>query len=103
LWFLGTLVPVIGLVQVGAHVQADRYAYVPLVGLFLAASWSAVALARLWGRPGLAACCAVLLLAYLMVTSWTQAHYWRDSVVLWEHTLRAAGDSSIAHNNLGLA
>lgn len=86
-WFLGTLVPVIGVVQVGGQAMADRYAYLPHVGLFIAVFWTAADVVRRWpgARPwmvgvataGAAACVAL---------AWQQAGYWRSSVVLYEHT-----------------
>jgi tetratricopeptide (TPR) repeat protein len=92
LWFLGTLVPTIGLVQVGHQALADRYAYVPAIGLFLAVSWAGSELVEHFRilRPASArALLAVAAagIATLAVTSWHQVGYWRDSVSLFEHTL----------------
>jgi tetratricopeptide (TPR) repeat protein len=92
LWFLGTLVPTIGLVQVGHQALADRYAYVPAIGLFLAVSWAGSELIERLriSRPASArALLAVVAagIAALAVTSWHQVGYWRDSVSLFEHTL----------------
>jgi tetratricopeptide (TPR) repeat protein len=91
-WFLGTLVPTIGLVQVGNQALADRYTYVPAIGLFLAASWAGsewIAHLRV-SRPAssrafLAAVGAAIVA--LALASWHQVAYWRDSVSLFEHTL----------------
>lgn len=99
-WYLGTLVPVIGIVQVGAQGHADRYGYVPLIGLFMAAAWSLAGLARRWQRQRTAALLAGLVLACFMTTSWGEAHYWQNSVALWQQTLRVTGGSDVACNNL---
>ena len=86
LWFLGTLVPMIGLVQIGDQGIADRYTYIPLIGIFLAAVWWAAGLERLAPtlRRPIAASCALLLLP-LMGLSFRQVGYWRNSVALFSH------------------
>jgi protein O-mannosyl-transferase len=102
LWFLVTLLPVIGLVQVGSQARADRYTYIPLVGIFLLVVWGLADLARAWrlGRPG--ACLACLGLVYYGLTAWTQVNHWRNSGLLWEHSLRVTGANAFACNNLGI-
>jgi tetratricopeptide (TPR) repeat protein len=91
-WFLGVLVPTIGLVQVGNQALADRYAYVSSIGLFLAVTWAGsewIARFRI-SRPGATRALLVSLgagIAALAVASWHQVGYWRDSVSLFEHTL----------------
>jgi tetratricopeptide (TPR) repeat protein len=98
LWFLGTLVPVIGLVQVGRQALADRYTYLPSIGLAVLAVWGIAALAERWpalkaGRLGWG-----VLLGLLGLLSWAQTHYWHDPVLLWEHTLEVTGpDNPYAH------
>jgi tetratricopeptide (TPR) repeat protein len=102
LWYLGTLVPVIGLVQVGSQAMADRYTYVPLTGLFLAGAWAWASAYR--GRPArrpLLAGGALLALALLSWLSFRQAGFWRDSGTLFTHTLDCDPKSFVAHNNLG--
>jgi tetratricopeptide (TPR) repeat protein len=101
LWYLGTLVPVIGLVQAGVQAYADRYTYFPQVGLLLAACWGAADLAGARPRPALAAGAAVALA--LAVLAWNQAGVWHDSITLWEHALRLTGSNPVAQNNLGSA
>lgn len=103
LWYLGTLVPVIGLIQVGKQSMADRYTYIPLIGLFLAAVWIAADLAagRRHGRVALAGLSSVVLLACMTATRAQVAH-WRSSETLFEHTLRVTRDNAIAHTNLGV-
>jgi tetratricopeptide (TPR) repeat protein len=103
LWYLGTLVPVIGLVQVGGQARADRYTYLPLVGVFVALVWGVADLAGRLGRARALAGLAAAVLAYFMLLSWTQVHYWHDSVTLWEHSLGVTGSNIVAHQSLGLA
>ena len=102
-WYLGTLVPVIGLVQVGYQSHADRYTYVPLIGIFVAVVWSvaeAVA-ARPRARTVAAALTAVALVA-LSVRSWDQVGYWRDSETLYERSLEVAPNSPNIRWNLAM-
>ena len=103
-WYVGTLVPVIGLVQVGGQSLADRYTYLPLIGIFLLATWGIADLAERWSlsRAAAAGAAAVVVCACLCL-SWVQIGYWRDSITLWEHDLRAAEPSALAHGNLGVA
>lgn len=104
LWYLGTLVPVIGLVQVGAQSHADRYSYVPLVGIFVAVVWSAgdLVAARAWLRP-VAAAAMVGVLGTLALLSARQVAVWKDSVTLYRHALEVTEGNPIMHNNLGIA
>ena len=87
LWYLGTLVPVIGIVQVGAQAMADRYAYVPLIGLFLIVAWGVPELLSRWRyrNTGLAAASALLII--LTLITWKQVHYWKNCITLFEHAL----------------
>jgi Flp pilus assembly protein TadD len=103
-WYLGTLVPVIGILQVGMQAMADRYTYIPLIGLFIMAAWGAPELLKKW-RPGKAAlaAAAMLIVAGLAAFTWTQAGHWRDSVRLFSHALAVTKDNHLAHNNLGVA
>ena len=106
LWFLGMLVPVIGLVQVGWQSMADRYSYLPIVGLFVMLAWAGGELcARSDGRPSLRvalAVAALLAVAGCAIGTRRQVGYWRDSITLFEHALTIAPDSSTVHNNLGI-
>jgi tetratricopeptide (TPR) repeat protein len=104
LWYVGTLIPVIGLVQVGAQAMADRYTYVPLIGLFLLVSWGVPELVRSWRyrRTALALAAGFLLLA-LMPCTWLQVQNWRSSTALFEHALQATANNALAHHNLGVA
>jgi tetratricopeptide (TPR) repeat protein len=99
LWFLGTLVPVIGLVQVGAQAYADRYTYFPQIGLLLAVCWGAADLARGRERVALAAAGAAALV--LALATQAQMAYWKNSEVLWRHSLQVTFSNSTAEMNLG--
>jgi protein O-mannosyl-transferase len=103
-WFLGTLVPVIGLVQVGVQSMADRYAYLPYIGLFIAIVWGVAEIARTKNIPApwLAAPSVVILLALGLLTR-HQVTYWHDSETLWEHTLSITHDNYMAHDALAHA
>jgi Flp pilus assembly protein TadD len=100
-WYLGTLVPVIGLVQVGMQAMADRYTYIPLIGLSLMIAWGLADLAA-W-RPekrAALAWAAGLWLVCLTVLARVQVGYWADSITLWEQVLRVCPESYVAHFNL---
>jgi tetratricopeptide (TPR) repeat protein len=102
LWFLGTLVPVIGLVQVGMQSMADRYTYVPLIGLFVVVAWGAAELVGLERRRDLAfAAVASAATLACAVLARRQVETWKDSVTLWRHAIDVAPDNAAAHNNLG--
>jgi tetratricopeptide (TPR) repeat protein len=103
LWFLGVLVPVIGLVQVGVQARADRYTYLPLVGLLLAAAWGACPLPARGGLRRAVPALAALWLVALALVAGRQAGYWRDEVALYERSLAVAGESHLIRNNLGRA
>jgi tetratricopeptide (TPR) repeat protein len=103
LWYLGTLVPVIGLVQVGNQGMADRYTYFPQVGILLAVCWGAANLIATLGRRGQHTAVAVAYgaAATLAVLTWKQAEMWHDSVHLWEHAIAATGGSEPDFLNYG--
>lgn len=103
-WFLGTLVPVIGVIQVGAQPYADRYMYVPAIGLFVMAAWGAKDLAAArpeWSRAWPAVGTALVLAA--AVLTYRQVSYWRDSITLWTRTVAVTRDNYRAYTNLGFA
>jgi hypothetical protein len=104
LWFLGMLTPVIGLIQVGPQARADRYTYLPQIGLYLALTWAVAELCAGWRhrRPVLGGIAAIVI-ASLSVASFRQTSYWRNSESLWTHALACTSDNAIAHNNLGCA
>jgi Flp pilus assembly protein TadD len=103
-WFLGTLVPVIGIVQVGLQSMADRYTYIPSIGLFIIVAWGGYDLLHRWRLPPAAtAVLAVLPVAACILVTRAQLSHWKDSVALFQHTLRWTTNNYIAENNLGLA
>jgi tetratricopeptide (TPR) repeat protein len=107
-WYLGTMLPTSGLVQIGSHARADRYTYLPHIGLGLAIVWLLRgAVERLCGhwpsRRGIVAAAACLVIAGLMACAWQQVSYWQNSMRLWTHALDCTTGNVIAHCNLGLA
>ena len=101
-WFLGMLVPVLGLVQVGGQSMADRYTYVPQIGLWLALVWTSGELALRWQVPKLALGAATgLALAACGFLTHSQAKYWRNSETLLIHTLAVTRDNFLAYYDLG--
>ena len=102
LWFLGTLVPMIGLVQVGTQSMADRYAYLPFMGLFLMLVWAVAdwAAQRQLSTVWLVAIGAVCLLSAALVTH-RQIGYWNDNLTLWSHTAAVTNGNFIAEDNIG--
>ena len=100
LWFLGTLVPVIGLVQVGGQAMADRYTYIPLIGLFIMAAWGIPEIfrKRRFAKEVLAASSALCLLCLSILTS-TQVGYWHDSFTLFDHALNVTENNFTIYNN----
>jgi len=102
LWFLGMLVPMIGLVQVGEQVRADRYTYLPQIGLSFLVTWGAMELFAKWrrGREVLIAI-AVLIITGLMADSYIQTSYWRNAETLWNQALANTSGNYVAHNGLG--
>lgn len=104
LWFVGTLVPVIGLVQVGVQGMADRYTYVPLIGLFVMVGWGVPDILRGWRYRNLVmSTVAALLVAVLWLGTWRQLGYWQDSITLYRHTLAITSGNILTHVNLGNA
>jgi Flp pilus assembly protein TadD len=104
LWFLGMLVPMIGLVQVGLQTRADRYTYLPQIGLYLLVTWGAVELFSKWRNGGkVLVAVAGLIIAGLTVASYVQTTFWRNSQTLWNHTLAHTSNNYIAHTHLGEA
>jgi tetratricopeptide (TPR) repeat protein len=101
-WFLITLLPVIGLVQVGSQSMADRYTYIPLIGVFIAGVWGVSDLLAGWDRRKaiLATAGGAVVLACAGAT-WTQLGYWKDEVVLYRHTLETTTGNYVLLNNLG--
>ncbi len=104
LWYLGTLVPVIGLVQVGGQALANRYAYVPLIGLFIIIAWGLGDLLEKWRyQKTVLGASAIMVLLALAVCTHLQLHHWRNSETLFEHAIEVTNNNHVAHCNLGAA
>ena len=103
LWYLGMLVPVIGLVQVGWQGHADRYTYLPQIGLYIAITWAVADLTVSWRFPRMGlGVVAALLVGVLSWRAWLQTSYWRDSETLFTHALAVTSNNDVALNNLGI-
>ncbi|MDI6828453.1 MAG: glycosyltransferase family 39 protein, partial [Armatimonadota bacterium] len=110
LWYLGTLVPVIGIIQVGSQAMADRYTYIPLIGIFIIIAWGLPDIigftlkSKRKGEAihsfGILPFGAIVSLVVFAICTWIQVGYWRDSVSLFEHTLAATKDNVVAHTSL---
>ncbi len=100
-WYVGTLVPVIGLVQVGSQSHADRYMYLPMVGLSVMAAWGAADVVRKWphAKPAIVAAAVAVCGASMMVAS-TQTAYWRNSETLFRRAIEVTEDNWLAETNL---
>ncbi len=103
LWYLGTLVPVIGFVQVGGQAHADRYMYIPMIGLSVMLTWGAADVAKQWpqAKTTLAAAGAISC-AVCLVLAWTEASYWKDNQTLYTRAIQVTHYNSVAENNLGM-
>jgi tetratricopeptide (TPR) repeat protein len=101
-WYLGTLIPVIGLVQVGIQSMADRYSYIPLIGLFILVSWGAADCFshKSWGPPVLASLAGLTLIACAVLTV-QQIEFWHNSETLFSHAVQVTSKNYLAYNNLG--
>jgi protein O-mannosyl-transferase len=116
LWFLGTLVPVIGIIQVGQQAMADRYTYIPLIGIFIAVAWAAAewgktpvpeaaepaaGTARAQGGAIALASGAAVAIAACWIVTYCQVRHWQNSIALFRHTLEVTTDNAVAHHSLG--
>jgi len=103
-WFLGTLMPVIGFVKQGLQSHADRYSYVPLIGLFIIIAWGACDLARRWRlRPVVLGSGAALALLACISTTRAQLAHWQNGITLFEHAIEFTTNNAMAHAGLGRA
>jgi tetratricopeptide (TPR) repeat protein len=100
-WFVGTLVPVIGLVQIGGQSMADRYSYVPLIGVFIMAAWAAGDATASWPhRRRVRGLAAGAVLAGCAALTWRQLSFWKDGTSLFRHALAVTENNWVAHANL---
>ena len=103
-WYLGMLVPVIGLVQVSSQAMADRYTYIPMTGLFIIIAWGFSDISRAWHYQKIVSVLsAVIVLSVLTTCTFFQLGYWKDSITLFEHAINVTDNNYLAHNNLGAA
>jgi tetratricopeptide (TPR) repeat protein len=104
LWYLGMLFPVIGLLQVGGQAMADRYTYLPQIGVAAAMAWGLDDLRRLWAwRARATAAVSAMLLLAMALLAWLQTSYWSDGVCLWKHALACTPDNNLARTCLATA
>ncbi|MBM4246555.1 MAG: tetratricopeptide repeat protein [Deltaproteobacteria bacterium] len=103
LWFLGMLVPVIGLVQVGVAAMADRYTYLPVLGLQISLLWTLRDWASNPERARIATCAVGVLLLFFAVRTWQQVGVWRSSITLFSHATEVTDANYLAYSNLGMA
>jgi tetratricopeptide (TPR) repeat protein len=97
-WYLGMLVPVIGFVQIGMQSRADRYTYLPQIGLAIALTWGLAELTASWRyRRLIFGASAVAIGVALVACTWLQLSYWRDSETLWNHTIAVTSNNDLAH------
>ena len=102
LWFLGTLVPMIGLLQINRQAMADRYAYLPFIGLFLLVSWGVSDLAeQRYLPPVILRTAGVAVLTVLSALSYRQISFWGDNLALWTHALEVTRNNYLAENIVG--
>jgi tetratricopeptide (TPR) repeat protein len=101
LWYLGMLAPVIGIVQVGMQAHADRYTYLPHIGLYIAVTWSGAELSKSWRfRDGILAIGAAMVIMVASLGAYMQTSYWRDDESLWSHAAAVTSNNDVAYNNL---
>jgi tetratricopeptide (TPR) repeat protein len=104
LWYLGTLVPVIGIVQVGSQAMADRYTYIPLIGLFIMVAWGVPdLLKKLNYRKEILLVSSALSILSLSIITWTQVRYWQNSITLYDHTLKVTDVNFFIYTNRGVS
>ncbi len=104
LWYLVTLLPVIGLVQAGAQSMADRYTYIPLIGIFIIIAWALPEILNPWRLGKIVLAMSICLcLSLLTALTWMQIGYWKNSTALFQHAVNVTQQNWVAHNNLGTA
>jgi tetratricopeptide (TPR) repeat protein len=104
LWYAGTLVPVIGIVQIGTQAMADRYTYIPLIGLFIIVAWGVPDLLKKWNyRKEILLTLSALSILCLSIITWTQVGYWQNNIILYDHALKVTDNNWKFYSNRGIA
>jgi protein O-mannosyl-transferase len=104
LWYLGTLVPVIGIVQIGNQAMADRFTYIPLIGLFIMVAWGFPELLKKWKyRKEILFTLSTVCILCLSIIAWTQVGHWQNSITLFDHSLKVTDNNWLIYNNRGVA
>jgi len=102
LWYAGTLVPVIGIVQAGVQAMADRYTYISLIGLFIMVAWGLPELLKKWKyRKEILFTASALIILCLSIITWTQVGYWQNSISLFDHTLKVTDNNWFTYSSRG--
>ncbi|PYK08617.1 MAG: hypothetical protein DME61_09260 [Verrucomicrobia bacterium] len=102
-WYLVMLLPVVGLIQVGSQAHADRYTYLPQIGLYILITWAVADLTASRRQRGrILAAAAAIIVGVLSWRAWVQTSYWRDSETLFSHALAVTSNNDVAENNLGI-
>ena len=107
-WYLGTLLPVIGIVQVGGQAMADRFTYIPLIGIFIIVAWGVPELVSKWRyKEKVLSVSAGIIILTLLITTWEQVSHWKNSITIFKHAIRVTDKKhpsfAVIHNNLGIA
>jgi hypothetical protein len=107
-WYLGTLLPVIGIVQVGGQAMADRYMYIPLIGVFIIIAWGVPELISKWRyKEKVLFVSAGIIIPAIMIITWVQVSHWKNSITVFKHAIGVTDKKypalAIIHNNLGIA
>jgi len=107
-WYLGTLVPVIGIVQVGVQAMADRFTYIPLIGIFIIIAWGVPELLSKWRfKKKVLSVSAGIIIVAILITTWKQVSHWKNSITVYKYAISVTEKKhlnfSLVHNNLGIA
>ncbi len=107
-WYLGTLIPVIGVVQVGGQAMADRFVYIPLIGIFIIVAWGFPELISKWRyKEKVLSVSSGIIIFTLLITTWKQVSHWKNSITIFRHTIRVTNTNhpsfAVIHNNFGIA
>jgi protein O-mannosyl-transferase len=104
LWFAITMAPVIGIIQIGSHATADRYSYLPSIGIGVMLAWGITSMVKKWPPyKNFLLLSALIFLVFISYLSWHQCRYWKNSICLFSHALQVKQDNYIAHNHLASA